>query len=93
MSDLTEMERDADREAEAARLASGWMPIETAPKDGEMILVLLPRIMNLIVRASYCGVHGYWKTDHEANGGITNPTFFHEGDMWHPMPPLPGEIA
>lgn len=66
-----------------------WQPIETAPKDGQMILVCLPRIMNLIVRATYSTVHGYWKTDCETDGGITNPTFFHKGDYWMPLPDPP----
>ena len=66
-----------------------WKPIETAPKDGTMILVCLPRMMNLIVRASYSTVYKYWKTDHDTDGGITNPTFFHEGDFWMPLPDPP----
>ena len=66
-----------------------WQPIETAPKDGSMILVCLPRIMNLIVRASYSTVHGYWKTDHKTDGGIASPTFFHAGDFWMPLPDPP----
>lgn len=67
----------------------GWLPIESAPKDGAVILVLLPRMMNLIVRARYNSVHGYWVTDCDNEGRISSPTFFHPGDMWHPMPAIP----
>jgi len=66
-----------------------WQPIETAPKDGTVILVCLPRMMNLIVRACYSTVHGYWRTDCETDGGITNPTFFHDGDYWMLLPEPP----
>lgn len=71
-------------------VADGWLPIETAKKDpNTVILVLLPRMMNLIVRARYNSVHGYWITDCDNDGRISKPTFFHPGDMWHPMPALP----
>lgn len=71
-------------------VADGWSPIETAPKDpNTVILVLLPSMMNLIVRARYNSVHGYWITDCDNDGRISKPTFFHPGDMWHPMPALP----
>ena len=66
-----------------------WQPIETAPKDGTMILVCLPRQMNLVVRAWYNKVHKHWATDHETDGGITRPTWFHKGDLWHPIPTRP----
>lgn len=72
-----------------ADLVPGWKPIETAPKDGKTILVCLPRMMNLIVRASYSNVHKYWRTDLESDGGISRPTFFHTGDHWMPLPAPP----
>jgi hypothetical protein len=65
-----------------------WKPIETAPKDGSMILICLPRQMNIVVRAWYNKIHNFWLTDYEGEGGITRPTYFHEGDLWHPIPPL-----
>jgi hypothetical protein len=65
-----------------------WEPIETAPKDGSMILICLPRQMNIVVRAWYNKIHNFWLTDYEGEGGITRPTYFHEGDLWHPIPPL-----
>jgi hypothetical protein len=64
-----------------------WMPIETAPKD-VMVLVCLPRQMNIVVRAWYNSIHNFWQTDYEGEGGITRPMYFHEGDLWHPIPPL-----
>jgi len=66
-----------------------WQPIETAPKDANMILVCLPRQMNLIVRARYSNVHKFWLTDYEGEGGIIRPTYFHKGDFWMPLPPPP----
>jgi len=65
-----------------------WEPIETAPKDGSMILICLPRQMNIVVRAWYNKIHNFWQTDYEGEGGITRPTYFHEGDLWHPIPSL-----
>ena len=64
-----------------------WKPIKTAPKD-VMVLVCLPRQMNLVVRAWYNSIHNFWQTDYEGEGGITRPIYFHEGDLWHPIPPL-----
>lgn len=66
-----------------------WRPIETAPKDGSMFLVCLPRMMNLIVRCRYSTVHGYFKTDDRTDGGINSPSFFHDGDYWMPLPDPP----
>jgi len=65
-----------------------WKPIETAPKDGAMLLVCVPRQMNIVVRARYNKLHNFWQTDYEGEGGITRPTYFHKGDLWHPIPPL-----
>lgn len=67
----------------------GWQPIETAPKDGQMILVCLPRQMGLVVRAWYRDFKGFWLTDQETDGGISRPAWFYEGDLWHPIPPIP----
>lgn len=66
-----------------------WLPIETAPKDGSMILVCLPRQMNIVVRARYDRIHKHWLTDYEGEGGISRGAFFHQGDLWHPVPPPP----
>lgn len=68
-----------------------WEPIETAPQDGTMILVCLPRMMDLIVRARYSTVHKYWTHDYEGEGGVKTPCFYHPGDLWQPMPTPPGK--
>ena len=66
-----------------------WQPIETARKDGQMILVCLPRMMNLIIRARYDKIHNHWLTDYEGEGGVSRPMFFHPGDLWQDMPASP----
>lgn len=68
-----------------------WMPIETAPKDGTMILVCLPRMGNLIVRSRYDRIHGYWVNDYEGEGGVKRGSVYHPGDLWTHMPPAPKE--
>ena len=75
------------QKAEPEQEPVAWKPIETAPKDA-MVLVCLPRQMNLVVRAWYNSIHNFWQTDYEGEGGITRPIYFHEGDLWHPIPPL-----
>jgi hypothetical protein len=70
-----------------------WKPIKDAPKDGRVILVCLPRMMNLIVRARFNTIHKHWLTDCESDGGISNWTYFHPGDMWMDMPAPPHPAA
>ena len=65
----------------------GWKPIKTLPENSEMVLVELPRIMNLVVRSWYDVHHKCWKSDRDTDGGITNVEFYHEGDLWHSVPP------
>ena len=87
MRDETKMQANND----AASI--GWLGIESAPQDGRMILVCLPRIMNLVVRARFNTVHKFWQTDYEGEGGIVKPHFFHAGDLWHEIPKLPNDKA
>ena len=74
-------------------VGEAWQPIETAPKDGQMILVCLPRMMNLIVRARFDTVHGYWLHDYEGEGGVSRYFSLHPGDVWMPMPKPPRALA
>lgn len=70
----------------------GWQPIETAPRDGDAFLVCLPGQQNLILRARFCKVHKYFTTDRMSEG-ITQPSFFHDGDMWMPLPTPPANCT
>lgn len=74
-------------------LSDLWRPIESAPKDGRMFLVLLPRMMNLVVRARYNTVHKYFITDCENEGRVSDPIFFFKGDMWMEIPEPPKEVS
>ena len=87
-SDLRKALAQAEQPEQPEQGPVTWKPIKTAPKDASMILVCLPRHMNIVVRAWYNKIHGFWQTDYEGEGGITRPTYFHEGDLWHPIPPI-----
>ena len=69
----------------------GWQPIETAPKDGNCILLYVPRAQkHKLVSGQY---HSYGKYDGRELGGwtdrwnkpINNPTH------WTPLPKPPTE--
>ena len=103
------MSNPNDKEsAEASGVASsallGWQGVCFAPKTGEVFLLCLPRMMNLIVRCRYNTVHGSFQMDMEddrkcSDGGVTRPYFpfyggeingkDHPGDMFMPMPKVP----
>lgn len=102
MSDgLTEMERAADIEAEVARLASGWEPIESAPRNGKLFDAwcvsedgsLSVRFTDVAMREDLSGFgfllnNGHWEyLEREGEYPAWTPTH------WMPLPAAPGEIA
>ena len=78
----------AQKDVEIEKLRNPWQPIETAPKDGRMILVCMPRMMNLIVRSRWNRVHNHWIND-DGQEGLTNPAYYHAGDFWCELPQPP----
>lgn len=70
-------------------MTNKWQPIKTAPKDGSVFLLCIPKQMNLIVRCRYNTVHKYFITDCETDGGITRVVFLYEGEYWMALPKPP----
>lgn len=83
----------------------GWLPIETAPKDGTEVLVYWPRMAidddgevtgEVAPGPGHIGVstnsQGGWEPDNvvEANGGYFGDDFeFGEPTQWQPLPSPP----
>ena len=79
-SDMATAAAQGFREGQAAAqaaVAAGWMPIETAPKDGTLILIREQRCSGLAVMY----LHG-WKYE---SGNIC----YLEPTHWRPLPPAP----
>ena len=82
--------------AERAAGQGEWQPIETAPKDGTIILISGPRASSKFVEAAYWGLaprsfggdkHFPWTTLDETNG--TNGRAEDSPTHWMPMPAPP----
>lgn len=70
-------------------LIPAWRPISEAPRDGRMFLVMFPRMGNLVARARFNTVHKHFLDEHESDGGVTRPAFYHDGDLWCDIPQPP----
>lgn len=78
----------------------GWMPIETAPKDGTEIIAFHPEAG---VCAAFCPKEGFaWhcmdgcNTTVGSKSGVSIPrmtSFTRPPTHWPPLPPAPGESA
>lgn len=58
----------------------GWQPIETAPKDGQEILIRYPLQGNVKQLASYNTIHNHW----QSKGGYVWAV--EQKCEWHPLP-------
>lgn len=66
-----------------------WQPIESAPRDGRMFLVMFPRMMNLVVRSRYNTLYKHFTHELDNDQAVTKPAYYHEGDLWCDIPPPP----
>ncbi|WP_156524685.1 DUF551 domain-containing protein, partial [Achromobacter ruhlandii] len=63
-------------------IPAGWLPIESAPKDGRRVLLWNERY-NAAITGQFYGLGG-WKLDGEM------PPLFHQPTHWMPLPAAPG---
>jgi hypothetical protein len=89
---VRERRRDADAILSLIRAEDGWMPIESAPKDGSAILIWQPRE----ARRFFEGFDdqryaiGYWRTDGRESWGNRNCVEVNPSH-WIPLPAPPKE--
>jgi hypothetical protein len=69
---------------EADRLADLWRPIESAPKDGTLLLWIPGRVPHVAVGA-------FWQVDDYGWGWWAGPSLV-EPSHWQPLPPPPGTV-
>lgn len=82
----------------------GWMPIETAPRDGTGILLhgnIAPGCPGGVadeVWPGNCAVAAWWSGENGGNGSwicymsmVRDPDLHFEPTHWQPLPPLPTE--
>ena len=74
---------DALRMAEAA--AGEWQPIETAPKDGTLIIAYRPKGNKYIRNVS----QDYWMITETGRGVWAKSNSYREPTHWHPLPAPP----
>ena len=73
----TRRERKALRPSDATTCSAGWLPIESAPKDGTEIIVYCPPAHGLRHMASVCAYH-------EEAGFCVDE--LREPTLWIPLP-------
>lgn len=69
--------------AEASKDA-GWLPIETAPKDGREFLAIWQRQGNVVQIISWNQLHKFWQCKGELVSGFTS-----NATGWHELPTPP----
>ncbi|WP_238920894.1 DUF551 domain-containing protein [Achromobacter xylosoxidans] len=75
-------EENAKHNAAIRAAVAGWLPIESAPKDGRRVLLWNERY-NAAITGQFYGLGG-WKLDGEM------PPLFHQPTHWMPLPAAPG---
>jgi len=95
MSDMEEIQRiaqedgdyDMPKDAGQPKHIEGWQPIETAPKDGTIILACWGNSDNIIDTARYSVVGDYWHDIDKLMNRYLDPTH------WQPLPTPPAYNA
>ena len=75
--------------------AGGWLPIESAPKDGTLVILWWPHYTNAPVLGRYLEEwdHGYYEGAGWRSVSITDSRFVDTRGptLWAPLPPPPVE--
>lgn len=65
-----------------------WKTIETAPKNGQEILVIYMRQMGVMKLVNWNKIHKYWESKGEPSLGLEN-----NATHWMPLPPAPNNSS
>ena len=78
---------DTRTHAAVPRGLAGWMPIETAPRDGQRVFVYWPHWYSTPIIASCLGDYETWLSEMVLTGDGPGPTH------WFPLPDPPAAEA